>query len=157
MHSRELQAGDTVFDIGQDNAPAVVIDAAMPTVGELEDPLREIVVWNHTNKVVGFDDDTPTVQVVYADISSEPRQTYTLPATRVRRPRVEEADDVRGTAADIARSEFLREMFAALFREFDDAVEHGFAADIEAVAYETGLPDELVEYARKAGEYDGGV
>lgn len=148
-YETDAQPGDLVFDLAQDErAPMVVTERCGP-LAEIDDATADLVRKAHGNQVLGFDADTACVTAVYAALDSEAPREYTLPATRLRRPRIETAAD--GTAAELAQMHLLRQLFAVNYRA-DELTE-----PLRWAAQESTLPADLIDYADEMARLDAGV
>lgn len=87
---RDLEEGTLAYDIGQTpHSPVIVTDPDVGTIGDQKPAKQEQIRDNEANQSIGFDLDTQCVDVMFFDLSSRNKRSYTYPITRIGVPRIE--------------------------------------------------------------------
>lgn len=110
MVDENFTPGDLAYDIAQ-NREVVVTGVDCPSVDEHDAETHDLITSAHANQIIGFDPDTPTIDVAFPKLKSQPTTEYTFPATRLRVPDVTKATG-GFSPGELAQYHLLYDLFA---------------------------------------------
>lgn len=120
---RDLEEGTLAYDIGQTpHSPVIIVNPDAGTIEEQDPAMEERIRENEANQAIGYSLDTTCVEVMFFDLSSKNRQTYTYPLTRIGVPRMEVLEyDL--TPKQFSQFLALKDLLAESIREDKDLTE----------------------------------